>query len=432
MAATGFAVGLGNIWRFPYLTGENGGGAFVFIYLFCAIVIGLPIMMAEIIAGRNGRANPTQAILNICNKESHSPHWRHVGNLNLLTAFIILGTYCVITGWVIWYLYKAVLTGFSDFDSEIAVQVFSELKNDPSLMTLWTFISLAITGSIIYLGINRGIEKSVRVLMPTLLLLMLVLVIYNVFQDGFDSALTYLFSPDFSKIDGSTFLAAIGQAFFSVGVAMAGMMIFGSYLPANVSIAKCALIIILIDTLIALLAGMMIFPIVFRFDLDPASGTGLIFQTLPIAFAQIPAGNFIAIVFFTLLSLAAITSMVGFLEPLVAWLSETKKVGREKATVTMIFLLGTLGLASVLSYSTFSEIQIIGRDLNGILDFLSSQITLPIGGLLIALFIGWRVGENTLRSELSDLSNANFVAWHLLIRYPLPIAIILILITGLQ
>lgn len=431
MAATGFAVGLGNIWRFPYMTGENGGGAFVFVYLLCAVLIGVPIMIAEILAGRNGRANPPQAILNITKGEGRSSRWRHVGNLNLFTAFIILGTYCVVAGWVIWYLYKALVTGFDGITADIAAENFSEVLTRIAPMIFWTFLSLLLTGAIVYLGINKGIERSVKVLMPTLLVLICLLVIYNATQDGFSEAVAYLFTTDFSKIDGSTFLAAIGQAFFSVGVAMGGMMVFGSYLPDNVSITKCALIIISIDTLIALLAGMMIFPMVFRFGLDPASGTGLIFQTLPIAFAQMPGGQFVAVIFFTLLSVAAITSMVGLLEPLVAWLSETTQLSREAASTVMVSLLALLGIISVLSYNIIASVQVLDRDLNGILDFISSQITLPIGGLLIAFFIGWQVSKQTLRHELPDLPDTVFVTWHLLIRYLLPFAITIILITGL-
>ena len=431
MAATSFAVGLGNIWRFPYITGENGGGAFVFVYLLCAIMIGIPIMIAEIMTGRNGRANPPQALLKLARREGHSPKWRHVGNLNLFTAFIILGTYCVIAGWVIWYLYKAATTGFHGVTAELASENFNNVLTSIGSMAFWTAISLLLTGIIIYLGVNKGIERSVRVLMPTLLILISCLVVYNSSQDGFSAATDYLFTPDFSKIDGSTFLAAIGQAFFSVGVAMAGMMIFGSYLPDNVSITKCALIIIAVDTLVALLAGLMIFPMVFRFGLDPSSGTGLIFQTLPIAFAQMPGGHLVAVIFFTLLSVAAITSMVGLMEPLVAWLSETLEIKRETATTIMLGLLGMLGIVSVLSYNLIASVQILGKDLNGVLDFVSSQITLPVGGLLIAIFIGWKVNRSALHEELPDLPNTIFVTWHMLIHYLVPLAIAIILITGL-
>ncbi|MFT7220129.1 MAG: NSS family neurotransmitter:Na+ symporter, partial [Candidatus Azotimanducaceae bacterium] len=265
----------------------------------------------------------------------------------------------------------------------------------------------------------------------SLFVLMLGLVIYNATQDGFGAASAYLFTPDFSKISGSTFLAAIGQAFFSIGVGMAGMMIFGAYLPGNVSIGRCVLIIITIDTMVAIMAGLMIFPMVFRFGLDPAGGPGLIFQTLPVAFAQMPGGQFVAIIFFTLLSVAAITSMVGLMEPLVAWLEETYGLPRHRATILMVATLSLLAVLSVLSYNVISDWQFAGRDLNGVLDFLSNQIMLPVGGLLIALFAGWQITCASLKAELPAMPAPIFAVWHLLIRFLLPAAIAVIIITGL-
>jgi NSS family neurotransmitter:Na+ symporter len=432
MAATGFAVGLGNIWRFPYITGENGGGAFVIVYLSCAILIGIPILIAEILIGRHGQANPPKAIFKIATEEGRSGQWQHVGHLNLATAFIILGTYCVVAGWVFWYLYKGITIGFADFDAGIASATFSGVLGSIDGMLFWTALSLLATGSIIYAGVNNGIERSVRVLMPTLFILMLALVIYNASQDGFGAAASYLFTPDFSKIDGGTFLAAVGQAFFSIGVGMAGMMIFGSYLPPQVSITRCVLIIIVIDTMVALIAGLMIFPMVFRFGLDPAGGPGLIFQTLPVAFAQMPGGQWVAILFFTLLSVAAVTSMVGLLEPLVAWLEESTAFGRHQATAAVLAAVAALGIVSVLSYNVISDWKIGARDLNGIFDYLSNQIMLPVGGLLIALFTGWQMQKATLREELFAMPAWVFEAWLMLLRFLLPIAILVILVTGLS
>lgn len=432
MAATGFAVGLGNIWRFPYITGENGGGAFVIIYLACALLIGIPILIAEILLGRRGQANPPLAIANIATAESRSIQWRHVGHLNLATAFIIQGTYCVVAGWVLWYLYGAVTTGFADTTSASAADQFSHVLSSIDGMLMWTFVSLVLTGTIIYLGVNKGIERSVRVLMPTLFFLILSLVCYNALQPGFTDAASYLFSPDFSKIDGSTFLAAIGQAFFSIGVGMAGMMIFGSYLPPDVSITRCVLIIIVIDSMVALMAGLMIFPMVFRFGLDPAGGPGLIFQTLPVAFAQMPGGHIIAILFFTLLSVAAVTSMVGLVEPLVAWVEETFDKSRHQATLIMLGALSMLAVLSVLSYNVIAGWKFGAMDLNGILDYLANQIMLPLGGLFIAIFTAWQIHKPTLRQELFAMPTWLFETWHLLIRFLLPAAIIIIIATGIS
>ena len=431
MAATGFAVGLGNIWRFPYITGENGGGAFVIVYFGCAILIGIPILIAEILIGRHGKANPPRALRNIADRESRATAWQYVRPLNLATAFVIMGTYCVVAGWVLWYLYLGITTGFADVTAETAATTFSGVLGSIDGMLFWAGLSLLFTGTIIFFGVNKGIERSVRILMPTLFTLMLALVIYNASQDGFGAAASYLFTPDFSKIDGSTFLAAVGQAFFSIGVGMAGMMIFGSYLPPEVSITRCVLMIIVIDTMVALIAGLMIFPMVFRFGLDPAGGPGLIFQTLPVAFAQMPGGQWVAIVFFSLLSVAAVTSMVGLLEPLVAWLQESAAITRHQSTAMCLAALASLGLLSVLSYNLIADWQIGSMNLNAILDYLSNQIMLPVGGLLIALFTGWQIHKPTLREELFAMPNWVFESWHLLLRFLLPVAILVILITGL-
>jgi neurotransmitter:Na+ symporter, NSS family len=431
MAATGFAVGLGNIWRFPYITGENGGGAFVVVYLGCAIMIGIPILIAEILVGRRGQANPPKAMQNLAEAEHKSQNWKHVGHLNLATAFVILGTYSVVAGWVLWYLFKAISSGFVDTTASIATGDFDAVMQSIDGMLMWTTLSLILTSTIVFFGVNKGIERSVRVLMPTLFLPMITLVIYNAFQDGFLDAAAYLFTPDFSKVTAATYLAAIGQAFFSIGVGMAGMMIFGSYLPQDVSITRCVLIIIVIDTAVALMAGLMIFPMVFRFGMDPAGGPGLIFQTLPVAFGQMPGGHIIAVLFFTLLSVAAVTSMVGLLEPLVAWLEDTRHYSRHKSTLITMACIACLGVLSILSYNILSQWQVGSRNLNGILDFLANQIMLPVGGLLIAIFAAWQVSKASLRDELPAMPKAVFELWHLLLRFLLPPAIAVIIITGL-
>ncbi len=429
MAATGFAVGLGNIWRFPYVTGENGGAAFVLVYIVCALCIGIPILIAEIMIGRRGQASPPDSMQRFAQEQGASSAWRGVGNLNLVTAFLIQATYCVVAGWVLWYLFKAIVTGFVGIDSVHAASAFSAVLGDIVGMLFWTIVALSITGTIIYFGVNKGIERSVRILMPTLFLLMVCLVNYNIIAGGFDRAITYLFTPDFSKITPPMILAAIGQAFFSIGVAMAGMMMFGAYLPKSFSIPRAALIIIVIDTMVALLAGLMIFPIVFRFGLDPAGGTGLIFQTLPVAFAQMPGGHLVAIVFFLLLSVAAVTSMVGLVEPLVARAEERWSMTRQKATGVVLAAIAVLAIFSVLSYNVIGDHRVLGFDLNGILDFTSNQIMLPIGGLLIAIFTGWVVKRSSSREELR--MGSLFSAWYLLIRYLVPFAIVVVLLTGL-
>jgi NSS family neurotransmitter:Na+ symporter len=399
------------------------------VYVICALFIGIPILIAEIMIGRRGQASPPEAMQHLAESEGASSAWRGVGQLNLATAFLIQATYCVVAGWVLWYLFKALVTGFSGVDAQMATNTFDAVLGDIGGMLLWTFISLALTGTIVFFGVNAGIERSVRVLMPTLFLLMVCLVNYNIVAGGFDEAVDYLFTPDFSKINPTMILAAVGQAFFSIGVAMAGMMIFGAYLPPSFSIPRAALIIIVIDTTVALMAGLMIFPIVFRFGLDPAGGTGLIFQTLPVAFAQMPGGHLVAVLFFLLLSVAAVTSMVGLVEPLVARAEERFALSRHRATLLVLAAIGALSVFSVLSYNLIADYKVLGFDLNGILDFTSNQIMLPVGGLLIALFAGWVIKRSTSADELQ--LGGLFAPWYVLIRYLVPVAIIIVLVTGL-
>ena len=430
MASIGFAVGLGNIWRFPYITGENGGAAFVVVYLVCAFAIGVPILIAEIMVGRRGGQSPPGSMRAVALAEGHSRQWQWVGGLNLAAAFLIQVVYCVIAGWVLLYLFKALTTGFAGMDGPGARAEFAAVLADVPGLVFWTLLGLAITGTIIYAGVRSGIERAVRVLMPTLFVLLVALAAYNVFAGGFARALTYLFAPDFSEVDGEMILAAVGQAFFSIGVAIAGMMTFGAYLPKRVSIAGSALIIVLADTLVALVAGLVIFPVVFNFDLDPAGGAGLIFQTLPVAFAQMPGGHPVSVLFFLLLSVAAVTSMVGLVEPVTAWMQEHRGFERHRSALVVLTGIALVSLVSVLSYNVLGHVQLFGNDLHAVFDYVPNQIMLPLGGLLIAVFAGWFVSRAAARDELAMGSDALFDAWRFLVRYVASAAVLIIFLFG--
>ena len=340
MASVGFAVGLGNIWRFPYVTGENGGGAFVAVYVVCVAVIALPILMAEILIGRRGRRNPAGAMAAVAAGEGASPAWRWVGGLNLVAAFLIAVLYCVIAGWVLHYLHEALWVGFADVDGAAAVSHFEALRDDAPALAFWTFLGLGVSTAIIYAGVRKGIERAVNLMMPLLFGLLLLLAVHNLFVGGVRQTLNYLFAPDLSKVNGPMLLAAVGQAFFSIGVAMGGMMAFAAYLPNTASIGRSALAIVCVDTLVALLAGLVIFPVAFSFGLDPAAGAGLIFETLPVAFGQMTGGRIVGALFFLLLSVAAVTSMVGFLEPVTAWLEQNSGLSRRHSALTVAAAVG--------------------------------------------------------------------------------------------
>ncbi len=430
MASVGFAVGLGNIWRFPYVTGENGGAAFVVVYLACAFIIGVPILMAELMIGRRGQASPPEAMANVATESGRSPQWKWVGGMTLLAAFTIEIVYSVVVGWVLWDLYKAIMTGFVGVDAAVADDAFTNVLNDNWGMVLWTLVGLGITGLIIFSGVKNGIERAVSIMMPLMFLLLVGLACYNYFAGGFDAALKWLFTPDFSKIGPQTVLAAIGQAFFSIGVAMGGMMIYGAYLPREISIAQSVLIVVVADTVVAVLAGLVVFPAVFNFGLDPGAGAGLIFKTLPVAFAQMPGGYLFSVLFFIMLTVAGITSMVGLIESVNAWIEERFGISRHASAVLVVGAVALFSVLSVLSYNVLGSYTVGGKNFNDAMDYFSNQILLPLGGLLIAVCAGWAVTRDNSRDELS-LGNAGYTVWRFLIRFVVPPAVAIILVLGI-
>jgi NSS family neurotransmitter:Na+ symporter len=430
MASVGFAVGLGNIWRFPYVTGENGGAAFVIIYLACAFGIGVPIVMAELLIGRRGQGSPTTAMANVAAQSGKSRAWGLVGGMGLLAAYTIEIVYAVVVGWVLWYLFKAVTTGFIGVDAAVAEAEFASVLDHSLGMVVWTLAGLAITGYVIYSGVQNGIERAVTFMMPAMFLLLLGLAGYNYFAGGFAEAVEWLFTPDFSEVGPATVLVAIGQAFFSIGVAMGGMMTYGSYLPRSISITQSVFIIVIADTLVALVAGLVIFPAVFHHGLDPAAGAGLIFQTLPVAFAQMPGGYMFGILFFLMLSFAGITSMVGLVESVNAWLQDRYGLSRQRSAVWLLGSIACLSVLSILSYNVMGELSMGGKNFNEVMDYFSNQILLPLGGLLLAVFAGWVVKKEHTRDELTTLNATGYEIWHFLIRYVVPPAVLVIFVMG--
>ena len=430
MASVGFAVGLGNIWRFPYVTGENGGSAFVVIYLLCALAIGIPCLMAELLVGRRGGGSPPRSMAVVAQESGRSKGWSIVGGMGVATAYTIAITYAVVVGWVLWYLARALSAGFSGFDAGIAEATFTGLLTDNQSMMLWTLVGNVIVGSIIYAGVTSGIERAVTFMIPLMFTLLVGLSIYNYFAGGFVETLQWLFTPDFSKVTGATFLAAIGQAFFSIGVGMGGMMTYGAYLPQDFSIARGAATIVMADTLIALLAGFVVFPAVFHFGLDMASGPGLIFQTLPVAFAQMPGGAIFAVLFFIMLAVAGVTSMVGLLESVTSWTKERLAISRQQSALLVVGSVTTLSVISVLSYNVWESYQLMGLNFNELTEALYDTLLLPLAGLLVALFTGWFMHRQYSENELVDDARW-YGIWRWLTRFIAVPAVAIILISGL-
>ena len=431
LAATGSAVGLGNIWRFPYITAEHGGGAFVLIYLVCIVLVGVPIMMSEIMLGRRGRQSPIHTMESLAEEEGHSRHWRLVGVLGVFAGFFILTFYSIVAGWTLAYILRALSGMFDQASAQQTQDIFAALVSDPERLLAWHTLFMIMTVFVVSRGVKKGLESAVRYLMPALFLLLLFLVVYSMTTPGFSKALSYLFKPDFSQVGPSTILVALGQAFFSLSLGMGAIMTYGSYLSERASIPATTGYIVVMDTCVALLAGLAIFPIMFSYGLQPeAGGPGLIFQILPIAFGQMAYGRILAVIFFTLLMFAAWTSALSILEPITAWLVEKTGYSRVWAAISAGVVAWILGIGSLLSLNLWSEAKLFGMTFFGLMEHLSVNIMLPVGGLLIAVFAGWFMAKSSSFDELKLNKNA-YLAWKVAAMFIAPAGVILILLQKL-
>ena len=425
LAATGSAVGLGNIWKFPYITGENGGGAFVMVYLVCVVLIGIPIMIAEIMLGRRGQKNPINTMQLLANQSKADPRWQYLGWMGIIAGFLILAYYSVIAGWSMAYVTKGFFGNFSGADATTIKSLFDNLMSSPIQQIFWHSAFMIITMQVVMRGVQGGLEKSVRFLMPALFIILFLLIAYAMSSNGYQQGIHFLFNPDFSKINSNAVLTAMGHAFFTLSLGMGAIMVYGSYLPKNVSIAKTTLIIAGADTMVALLAGIAIFPLVFANNLEASAGPGLIFQTLPLAFGHMTGGWLFGFMFFILLFFAALTSSISLIEPTVAWLIENKNIDRKQACIWSGSACWVLGVGVVLSFNAWSGFKLFGQNLFELLDYLTTNLMLPLGGLGLAVFAGWVLSQNDSQQELA-LPEQGFQAWQLLIKYLAPGAVFLV------
>ena len=416
LAATGSAVGLGNIWKFPYMAGDNGGGAFVLVYLACICIIGLPIMLGEIMIGRRGRSSPANSMRSLAVEANTSSAWTLLGATGALAGLLILSFYSVAAGWAMSYIFN----GFQNITAESSSSSFNNLLSSPSSLIFWHTLFISITVFIVARGILQGLEKWINTLMPILFLIILLLCIYAMQTGAFLEGLRYLFMPDFSKINPQVMLEALGQAFFTLSLGMGAIMAYGAYMPANQNIGRTAVSVAALDTGVALLAGIAIFPIVFANGLAPSEGPGLVFVTLPIAFSAMPLGILFGTLFFVLLSIAALSSSISLIEPGVAWLIESLKIKRTTATIILGFTAWFLGLFSALSFNLISEFTIFGKNFFDATDFLTSQIMLPLGGIFIAIFVGWIMKKEHVLDGLGFKEDFIFKAWYFSVRYIAP------------
>jgi NSS family neurotransmitter:Na+ symporter len=426
-AAAGSAVGLGNIWKFPYVAGENGGGAFMLIYLFFVLLIGVPVMMSEFAIGRRGQKNAYGSFSII----APGTRWNLIGFMGVVAAFFILAFYSAVAGWTLEYIVHSVSHRFTGQSTDQLADTFSSFISHPFRPIAWQLVFMVLTALIVLAGIKKGIEKYTKLLMPLLLILIIMLCIRSVTLEGGSKGLSFLFKPDFTKVTGKTFLYALGQAFFSLSLGMGALITYSSYFGKKENLASTAIEVSLADSAIAILAGIMIFPAVFAFGIEPASGPSLVFITLPGIFQQMTGGDFFGALFFILLAVAALTSTISLLEVVVAFFSEELMITRKKATVIATLAISTLGIFASLSFGPLKDFKLFNKSIFDILDYTASNVLLPLGGLLIVLFVGWFAGKKITRQELSNdgtLKVAYFTIFNTIVKFIAPIAIAAIFI----
>jgi NSS family neurotransmitter:Na+ symporter len=430
LAVTGSAVGLGNIWKFPYMAGQNGGGAFVLVYLACVIGVGLPIMMSEILIGRRGRRNPVASMSLLGEEEGGSPVWAGVGIMGVFAGFIILSFYSVIAGWVLAYIFKLGAGTFTNANAPVVQAAIQSLTGDWIQSGIWHSVFMIMTVAVVARGVERGLEMAVTLMVPALIGILLVLLGYSVISGEFLRAVEFLFKPDFSVINGSIILAAMGQAFFTLSVGMCTVMAYGAYLPQDASIVGTAAAVVSADTAIALLSGLVIFPIVFANGLDPSAGPDLIFQALPLSFGNMPGGVLFGTLFFLLVSFAALTSAISLMEPAVAWVVESRGITRSRASIYIGLTVWLLGLLNVFSFNLLQDFTFWQGTFMDNFDYLTSNILLPLGGLLITIFCGWVMCRNSSADELNVGTGRVYQAWYFLTRFVAPIAVVLVFLNA--
>ena len=431
LAATGSAVGLGNIWKFPYITGENGGGAFVLVYLVCIALVGIPIMMAEVFVGRRARQSPVNALTDLAQESGHSKKWGLVGFMGMLAGILIFSFYSVVAGWVLQYVVSTANGSLNGISSDDAGALFSGLLADPTTLLMWHTIFTIMVLVVVAAGVNAGLERATRIMMPALFVLLLVLFGYAMSTDGFEAGWHFMFDFDFSKLSWDAVLVALGHSFFTLSLGMGTIMAYGSYMPKRASIGSTVLAIGFLDTIVALIAGLAIFPIIFSNGMDPAAGPGLMFISLPVAFGQMAGGQFFGFLFFILIAVAAWTSAISLLEPTVAYLVEKFEMGRTKATLSLGVVVWALGILCLGSFNFMSDVTFFGKNTFDFLDYLTANIMLPLGGILVSVFAGWVVKQKFAAEELSLKSETLLKVWLFVVKFVAPIAVAIVFVLNL-
>lgn len=429
LAAAGSAVGLGNIWKFPYIAGENGGGAFVLIYLVCIALVGIPIMISEVLMGREGRSSPIHTMRMLAKKAGRSERWALLGWLGVMTGFLILSYYAVIAGWALNYFWLTANGTFDGASGDFVAQAFTDLQADPLRMIAYQTAFMVVTIWIVGRGVTAGLERAIQWFMPALFILLIVLLIYSFNSGGFAQGWAFMFDLKWDAVGPEAWLIAMGQAFFTLSLGMGTMMAYGAYVPEDAKLSTTVVTIALLDTVVAIAAGLAIFPIVFANGLEVSQGPGLTFVTLPLAFGQLPFGAFFGAVFFILISFAAITSAISLTEPALAYLTEEYNAKRQRVAISLGVVCWVLGLGTVFSFNIWSDFFVVG-ELNffGFVDYLSQNIMLPLGGMLITIFAAWLLPRDIVNRQLGISSRAVSWAWRIVAGILAPLGVLAIFI----
>lgn len=436
LAATGSAVGLGNIWKFPYMTGVNGGAAFVLIYLIFIACIGIPVMLAEILLGRRGRSSPINTMHMLADEAKATRFWGGIGWMGAVAGLLILSFYSVVAGWAVAYTWLTVQGTFAGESADQVVATFGNLLANPKELVWWHTLFMGMTLSVVVHGIHKGLERAVRFMMPALFLMLLGLLIYSMTLDAFGRSVDFMFSVDFSRLNRESILSALGHSFFTLSLGMGAIMAYGAYMARGQNLAKTVVTIGVLDTVVALMAGLVIFTIVFQNGLEPAAGPSLMFQTLPLAFASMPGGVVIGSVFFLLVTFAAWTSAISLAEPAVAWAVEATRLTRLQASLIVAVIAWTLGVGCALAFNRWADVKftvegLFSLNFFDLLDKLTTNIMLPLGGLLICIFVGWVMDRAIVRAE-ADLHHPQlYRVWSFLVQIVAPAGILVVMLNPL-
>jgi len=439
LASIGSAVGLSNIWKFTYLAGENGGGAFVLVYIASLVIMGVPILAAEMMIGRRGGKGMVGSLEALSRRDGLAHGWISFGWVAMITVFMVLSFYCVIAGWTIDYTIASLTGSLNTLDGPGARLFYENLLASPWRMMVGQAVFVVATTWIVARGVNKGLEQSVKWMMPLLFGILVALVIYAMIAGEFRMGVEFLFRPDFSRITPEVVLAAFGQAFFSLGIGVGVMLTYGAYMPRSSKLFSSAVVIAFSDGAASMLAGLAIFPVVFKYGLSPAEGPGLIFMTLPVAFGQMPGSGYIGALFFLLLVFAALTSSISLLESIISHLEEAWPGGRKRITILSGIALWVLGLLTVFSFNALSEFKPLSmiplyhdKTIFGIIDFTASNLVMPVCGILMAIIAGWLLPSAAAKNELGIQNQQVFIAWQWLVRIAAPVILVLILFSQLK